>query len=126
MNKVKSIISVVFLFITAFVYGQTNSVRFDNESSIWQKVEKGHSSVFIINASTDVMEVVKERYNAVGHSVSYKVESIDENTHVVTMFFDEEISPVYLHKMLLYIGCESVDIAGKKMDMDSFIKFLMR
>jgi hypothetical protein len=126
MKTYKSILSAAILLCASFVFAQTSSVSFDNEASIWQKAEKGHSSVFTIYVSTDVLEVVKERYNAVGHSVTYKVESIDENTHVITMYFDEEISPIYLHKMLLYIGCESVVIGGKQLDMDSFIKLIAK
>lgn len=125
MNKLKFLISAASLMLAGFVFGQANTASFSSEAAIWQKTDGGSVSTFTVNASPSDLASIKERYDGLGNSVQYSVESIDENTHIFTMTFDKEIGSSYLYKMLMYIGCQTVVVGDKSYEINDFnIAFL--
>lgn len=126
MKNLKFIISSAFLMLVSISFGQTSQATFESDDAVWQQSTVGHVSTFTVTAGSDALAQIKERYDGLGSSVKYSIESINQNTHTITMTFNNEVSPVYLHKMLLYIGCQTVVINESSMTMDDFMNYLMK
>jgi hypothetical protein len=125
MNQFKFLFSAASIMFAALVFGQTTTATFSSDAAIWQKTDAGNVSTFTVNASLTDLAVIKERYDGLGNSVEYSVESVDENTHIITMTFDKEIGSSYMYKMLMYIGCQTVVVGDKSYDINEFnISFL--
>jgi hypothetical protein len=126
MNKVKFLISAASLMFAALVFGQTNAANFESEAVVWQKTDAGFVSTFTVEASADGLAQIKERYDGLGQNVSYKIVSTNNNTHTIMMTFSFETSEFYLHKMLIFIGCQSVTIGDKTLSMEELANYLSR
>jgi hypothetical protein len=124
MNKIKFLISALCLTTMSFAYSQTNAANFSDESAIWQKTNNGFVSTFTVEVSADGLAEIKEKYNDLGSSVSYRIISQGDNSHTIVMTFNSDVPKMYLHKMLIYIGCENVFISGQKMSLDELANFL--
>ncbi len=126
MKNLKFLIASTFLMLVSVSFGQTSQATFESEAAVWQQSEAGHVATFTISAGSEALALIKERYDGLGSSVKYAIASIDQNTHTITMTFSHEVSAVYLHKMLLFIGCQTVVINESSMSMDDFMNYLLK
>jgi hypothetical protein len=116
--------SIIALITSGFVSAQTKMASFESEDEIWYITEQGYSSSFTVEASQEELDVIKERFDNLGSSISYSVNTVEGDNHQIIMNFDAQISKVYLYKMLLYIGCSEVSIGEKKMDLNEFLQLI--
>jgi len=126
MNTVKFLLSAAAIVFAASSFGQTSQVTFSNDAAVWQKTDKGSVSTFTFQADSDALALIKERYDGLGQSVAYEISSVNENTHTISMTFDQEISPIYLNKMLIFIGCQTVVVGEDTMTLEEFTNYLSK
>lgn len=126
MIKIQFLTMAVSLMLTGMVTAQTTSANFESESAVWQKTNAKSTSTFTVEATADGIATIKERYDDLGQGISYQVVSVGDNMYTITMTFISDYEAIYLHKMLIYIGCQFVIVGDNKMDMDAFANYLLK
>jgi hypothetical protein len=120
MNKLKILVSTLAFTAVSFVYGQTTQATFASSSEVWSQSGSQHVSEFTVIANQDGLNQIQEKYNGLGSDVSFIVKNSTGNSHTLEMTFSDAVQKIYLHKMLLFIGCETVKIGTQEMSLDNF------
>jgi hypothetical protein len=126
MTKIKFVFAALSMMFVGLLSAQTSSANFENEAVIWQESNGKFTSTFTVETSADGIATIKERYDDLKQSVSYQVVALGNEKYTITMSFGPDHHAAYLHKMLVYIGCQVVVVAGKKMTMDEFANYLFK
>lgn len=124
MNTIKSLLTACAFFAVGLTYGQAPEVHFHDQDAIWKKQGNVNVSEFSVNAGSEDVNQIKERFDGLGSGVTYTITQTEGNEHKIQMQFEESIDKVYLHKMLLFIGCENVYVVEEQIGLDSFLILL--
>ncbi len=124
MRKINVLLGILAFMTTSLVAAQTMQANFVNEEAIWSTTENGQSSTFTFNTDENGIAEIREKYNNLGSSISYQIVADKAGSYQITMNFGPETHKVYMYKMLLYIGCESVKISDKIMSMEDFLQLI--
>ena len=115
MRKINVLLGIIAFMTTSLVAAQTMQANFVNEEAIWSTTENGQSSTFTVNTDENGIAEIREKYNNLGSSISYQILADKAGSYQITMKFGPETYKVYIYKMLLYMGCDSVKISDKIM-----------
>jgi hypothetical protein len=124
MRKINVLLGIIAFMTTSLVAAQTMQANFVNEEAIWSTTENGQSSTFTVNTDENGIAEIREKYNNLGSSISYQILADKAGSYQITMKFGPETYKVYIYKMLLYMGCDSVKISDKIMSMEDFLQLI--
>jgi hypothetical protein len=124
MRKINVLLGIIAFMTTSLVAAQTMQANFVNEEAIWSTTENGQSSTFTVNTDENGIAEIREKYNNLGSSISYQILADKAGSYQITMNFGPETYKVYIYKMLLYMGCDSVKISDKIMSMEDFLQLI--
>jgi hypothetical protein len=120
MKTIKLFICTLSVVMTFMTFAQAPLVTFVDEASVWKQVGDQFVSEFKVTASEENLNIIKQNYDSLGSMVSYSVKNSSGNVHTIEMKFSQDIPKIYLHKMLLFIGCQNVVLGGSTMTLDDF------
>jgi hypothetical protein len=125
MKKIGLLLGFILTMSVTMTNAQNHKAVFESNESVWNVTGSSASSEFTLNMNMNELKEITEKLDNTGSTLSYAVESSDENTHKIILTYADGVSKPYLYKMLLYIGCDSVNVAGEDISLDAFMQLLI-
>lgn len=125
MKTLKTLVSFIVIIGASVVYGQTSQANFSSQNDIWKPSGNQHISEFKVEADAYGLSQIQELYSGLGDDVQFILKNSTANTHTIELKFSSAVHKVYLYKMLVYIGCNSVKIGSQTLTIDEFSTFFV-